>query len=117
MSIFDKDIIEKEIPFREIFENKIIDIIGNGLTQLNHANSTAKLITNERYLENYIRNSIYDYIHEIGAFGRYLDWGYPIMEDYVYVHVFSGFSMISVAVKKEVCMKLDKDLEFTLCMK
>jgi len=117
MSIFDKDIIEKEIPFREIFENKIIDIIGDGLAQLNHANSTAKLITNAKYLENYIRNSIYDYIHETGTIGRDLDWRYNVIEEYVYVHVFSDFSMISIAVKKEVCMKLDKDLEFTWCMK
>lgn len=117
MSIFDKDIIEKEIPFREIFENKIIDIIGDGLAQLNRVNLNTKLITSEKYLQNYIRNGIYDYIHETGTIGRDLDWRYPVVEDYVYVHVFSDFSMISIAVKKEVCMKLDKDLEFTWCMK
>lgn len=117
MSIFDKDLVEREIPFSMIFENKIIDIIGDGLTQLNRVNLNAELITSEKFLECYIRNSIYDYIHETGTFDRNLDWRYPVVEDYVYVHVFSDFSMISVAVKKEVCMKLDKDLEFTLCMK
>ena len=115
MSLFDKDIIEKEIPFSVIFKNKIIDIINDGLTQLS---SAPKLLTSEKYLEYYVRKNIYNYIHETGTIGRNIDWVFT-EQDYVYVHVFNDFSMISVAVKKEVCMKLNKDLEFTLylCVK
>lgn len=117
MSLFDKDIIEKEIPFRVILQKKVVDIINDGMDLVKHISVNDSQISNERYLEYYIKTNVYVYLHEMRVVREHLDWRFPVVEECIYVAVFSDFSMISIAIRKQICSKLDKDLEFTLCAK
>ena len=117
MSLFDKDIVEKELPFRVILQNKIIDIIGDGMERLKYRPVNDGQISSETWLEYYVKNAMYYYLQYIGATKGHSHWNLLVFEEYTGIRVFSGFRMISVIVKKELCDKLDKDLEFTLTLR